>query len=335
MCNLYSVTIGQTQLLSRLTALIALVGGICVLASPTRAQESPSLDPAGIRGVRYMLRDDARTAAITAGADTLLDWYATGLAHPSETVTPAQIRTAFEGNVIRAERRFAQFFIISGALHSVARRADRQIVVQFVEGGLADNQRRALTALGARAGQSDPAQVLGGLTGGRMHAGATAVLPPEHEDAVAGWEPGVKVTLHCRGASNVPLAVLLDNCVPQVAVIAEADRLADAQSDLVLARKPLTVPPTPKRDSSLNPTQRSMELLVTSYALGLVARDCPNAELSEWMRCSNRILDRGQPLGREKAVWRQVARDLVIPELASPGSETPTPPRQTNPATRK
>lgn len=311
-----------------------MLGGIYAAALPANAQEVSSLDPAGVRGVRYMMRDDARTAAIGSGADTLLDWHAAGLARPGETVKPVQVRTAFEGNIIQAERRFAQPFIVSGALHSVARRADRQIVMTFVEGGLADKQRRALADLGARGAQPDPAQVLGGLTGGRMYAGATAVVPPKHEDTMASWEPGAKVTLHCRGASNVPLAVLLDNCVPLAAIIAAADRLADAQSDLVLARKPLTIPPAPKRDKSIDPAQRSTAQLFMTYAYGLMERNCPAIDLTEWMNCATRIIERPQP-GRLVASFRQASRDLGISERDLPRSETPPPPQRTTPGTRR
>lgn len=319
----------------RLALLVAMVGGIYVLVSPAMAQGLPSLDSAGVRGVRYLMRDEARSASTMPGIDGLFDWYASGLARPGELVTPAQVRSAFERHAIQAELRFAKPFIISGALHSVARRSDRQIVVQFLEGGLADSQRRALAGLGARGGQADPAQILGGITGGRMHAGATAVLTPEHADEVAGWELGAKVTLHCGSAVNVPLAVLLNNCLPRATVIAAADRLADAQSDLVLARKPLTVPPTPERDDGRDPAQRSKAFLVMGYGIGLMGRNCSPGNVDQWVACSSRIQKQRQPPGRAEAVWQQVARDLDIPEAAIPRSGTPSAAQRTNPAPRR
>lgn len=322
--------------MTRLAVLITMVGGLTVLASLSKAQEPPPLDPAGVRGMRHMMRDDARTAAIWPDADTLWDWHAAGLTRPSELVTPAQVRTSFEGNIIRAERRFAQPLIINGALHSVARRADRQIVVTFIEGGLADKQRRTLAKLGARGEELDPTQILGGLTGGRIYAGATAVLSPEHEDAIAGWEPGAKVTLHCGSASNVPLAALLNDCVPQATIVAAADRLADAQSDLALAGRPLTVSPTPKRAKSVDAAKKSLEFLFLSYHHGLLARVCLDTDTAIWMNCGN-LISKNVKSKQSDAAIQQTIRDLKS-HFNLPGPVTPqskTLPQRTTPEARR
>ena len=39
--------------------LITMMSGFTMLASLARVQEPPPLDPAGVRGVRYMMREDA------------------------------------------------------------------------------------------------------------------------------------------------------------------------------------------------------------------------------------------------------------------------------------
>lgn len=313
----------------RIAFVIALAASACVMAVSVGATEPPSLHPAGVRGVRYLMRDDARSAAVKAGVETLLNWYEDGLTRPGEMATLTQVRTAFEGNAIRAERQFARSFVVTGTLHSIARRADQQIAVRFVEGGLADSQRRGLSGLGLKGNEIDSSQFLGGITGGRMHAGAIAVLSSEHEDAVASWEPGVMVTLHCSSATNVPLAVLLDNCVPQASVLATADRLADAQSDLAIARRPLTTPPMSKRDDLADPVLRSRFILALGYVTGLAAQGCPDADIATWVKCSQNILNRKPPSAQEIAAWQQAARDLDMPGLAAPPkSQRPAPARR-------
>ena len=67
-----------------------MVGVYIVLASLAAAQEPPQLDPAGVRGIRYLMRDDVRGAATDPDMDTVLNWYAAGLARPGRIVIPAQ-----------------------------------------------------------------------------------------------------------------------------------------------------------------------------------------------------------------------------------------------------
>ena len=297
-----------------------LVGMAVTLASPAVAQDRPTLDAAGVRGVRYLMREDAIRTAVEPRVDTMLDWGAAGVVRPTNVVTATPIRGAYERNAVVAERQFGQPFIVTGTLHSVSRRPDRQIVVQFVEGGAADSHRRAL----AGPGEPDLNSIIGGMTGGLMHAGAVAVLPIKHEDDVADWEPGSKVALHCRGASNVRLAVLLKGCTPQNAVIAEAEKLADEQSALALAGRPVTVPPTPERGDPADPALTTLKMLLYGYTSGLLARDCAEADTLAWLRCAQPKFSRSRPPARAAALTKQIARDLSLPESVA-GAALPRP----------
>lgn len=320
----------------------AAAGLMAALTWPAGAQEPPKLDPAGVRGVRYMIRDDAWSAAIVPRRSTLLEWSAIGIARPNEDVTAAQIRDAFRGNIVQAERRFTQPFIVSGTLRAVSRRRDRQLVVSFVEGGLASEQRRALAELEPPGSRHEGEDFLSGITGGLVYAGATAVLPAVHEDAVAEWQPGHKVTLHCRGASNVPLAVLLNECAPRSAVIAEIERVADTQSDLVLARAPITVPFKEDDGTVIDPARGSRILLLIGYFAGLRGKDCPDATAGVWARCADQKVKQQPKRGQEAAFRQQMkdavtqtARDLDIPEAVIRGAFDAPPPQRPPSGTRK
>jgi hypothetical protein len=211
---------------------------ILISVVPAMGQDkSSSLDPAGVRGVRMLMREDADLFAKGGKNDTLFDWSSVGIERPAETIDVAQMRAAFESNILDAERRFAHPVIVRGTLHSVVRGSDQQIVVRFAEGEATDSQRRALSKLGG----TDPGDVIGGVTGGLMHGGAQADLANGNEDLAASWKPRQKIELLCQGAANTGMALLLKNCVPLAAVVTNAERIADQQAELLLARKPLEV----------------------------------------------------------------------------------------------
>lgn len=296
------------------------------LMSTAVAQEARTLDPAGVQGIRYLMRDDAIAAATRPGADTLFDWQTVGLPLPSEQVTTLQIRNAFEGNAINAERRFGQPFIVKGSLHSVSRRADNKIVVRFNEGGASDGQRRAMAGLPT----PNFNDIVGGMTGGIMHAGAQAILPIDNEDAVANWKPGETVTLHCRKAVNVRLAVLLDFCVAQSIVTEQAEKIADAQSNLILERNPVTVSYKENKDKGEDGAKISKDMLFYGYFLGLFNKNCFKQEASSWGRCIKVPQANQIPASRREALRNQIARDLDIPELLTPARPTPAPPRRSS-----
>lgn len=287
--------------------LFALAATLCALASAAPAQTPqapPSLDPAGVSGVRFVFREDAVAAA--RGGDYVFDWRVMGVAAPKQVVTVAEVRRAFEGNALQAERRFAEPFIVSGALQSASRRADRAIVVGFKEGGVADGMRRAFPGPGL--------PDLGDMTGGLASGGAQAVLPAEYAEVVADWNPGATVALLCASADNVRLAVLLKGCMPQATAIARAERAADVQVELALARRPLTVPVLDSQDSE----RETLILVLTSYGLGLSAKACREAEEKARIACAERRMSRDKRL--TATVLQQTMRDLQIqvPEQKPP-----------------
>src|SRR6476469_4943535 len=97
-----------------LRASVAAVFSAIAVFVTAQAQDRPTLDPAGVRGVRILMREDAVAVASSPNADTLFDWKAVGVIPPKQDVTAAQVRKAFEGNAIQAERRFAEPFMVTG-----------------------------------------------------------------------------------------------------------------------------------------------------------------------------------------------------------------------------
>lgn len=256
------------------------------------------LDPAGVFGVRALMRNEATLAATKPGVDLLLHWPAVGIVVPQHQATAADIRRTFDGNVVAAERRYSQPFIVSGTLHSISRRPDRQLVIRLAEGGVGDRMRRIP---GAEAGPT-----LEDMTLGLAHGGAQAVLAESYADAVAGWNPRQKVSMRCRSASNVRLALLLEDCVPISVVIAEAERLADAQADLAISGKQLTVVPPGEAD----PVKTSEKFLLFSYLTGLAGKRCSKEPVEAWASCALREL---KDKRRSTALMEQAVRDLGIP----------------------
>ncbi|HEY0420880.1 MAG TPA: hypothetical protein VGC80_15295, partial [Acetobacteraceae bacterium] len=125
--------------------LAAALAALAALAITAPAQD---LDPAVVRVVRFIMREEAVMVATHPNVPVIYDWQAVGVVHPKQEVTAAEIRKAFEGNAIQAERRFAEPYIVTGTLHSVSRRADRAIIVSLKEGGPADAMRRAFPSPG-------------------------------------------------------------------------------------------------------------------------------------------------------------------------------------------
>lgn len=284
---------------------------LLVFGSPAMSETSPDLDPVGVRGVRMMLRDDAVMAATGTG-DTALDWARVGIERPAEIITTAQVRAAFEANVVDAERRFARPFVVRGPLHSVVRGRDRQVVARFADGGAADGQRRAFRGLEG----PDPNDVIGGLTAGLMHAGAHAALPNGHEDLVAAWRPGQQVALLCRGAANTRLALLLRACIPVEAAAKAAEEVADRQAELLLTRRALEVVPAQTLRSGSR--DGSETFLLLGYTIGLISRDCRQEATGPWRSCMD-------------VAWRRLPRrerDAAIQKAAQELGLTPPPATQ-------
>lgn len=243
----------------------------------------------------------------------MYDWQQVGVVQPQTVATAADMRRAFEGNALQAERRYAEPFMVSGTLHSASRRADRSIVVGFREGGAADGMRRAMPGVGL--------PEFSDMTGGLATGGAQAVLAADYADTVADWNPGSRITLLCTGASNVRLALLLRGCMPQEAAIARAEQAADAQAELALSRQPLTVSSVKGDDAAVS----SRRLLVMGYALGLASKPCRETNATARIGCGMRRADRDKRL--TNAIMQQTASDLGLPPPQAQPEQPPARPR--------
>jgi hypothetical protein len=277
---------------------------ILISVVPAMGQDkSSNLDPAGVRGMRMFMREDA--VGFAEGADAVFDWSSLAVERSAETIDVAKMRAAFESNILNAERRFAHPVIVRGTLHSVIRGRDQQIVVRFVEGGVAASQRRALSKLG----EPDTSDAIEGLTGGFMYGGAHADLANGNEDLASSWKPGQKIELLCKGAANTRMALLLNNCVPLAAVVANAERVADRQADLLLARKQLEVKTSKERGGITLGPEQADRILALFYFYGLGASSCKQTDVQAWIPCSMKVLKQLKPRERP-ALEQQTTRDL-------------------------
>jgi hypothetical protein len=311
MVNQVSVTQARSYEGFRMLKKLLLASAFSVAAASLAMAEAAP-DPNGMRGVHLLAVGDAK--GFVRGEKTEYDWSNTGLEAPAERTTIQDMRSAFAGNEIAAERRFAKPFVVTGTLDSVARDS-RGILVRFKEGGIADDQRKAFQGFGLGDSRYDPGAVLHGMTGGLMHGGAQAIVPDRDADAVVDWHPGQPVKLHCHGASNEALALLLDGCRPLAVVEADAARVADQQVDLFFGGKPVTV----DLASHANPQATIYTEFVGFYAT--MALLVP----SECMRDTNamaKCFDAKRPIpkvsGDPKERIKQLIRDLHNPLIVLP-----------------
>jgi len=278
-----------------MTLRVPLAAALSALAGvvTAQAQDRPTLDPAGVRGVRILMRQDAVEVATHPNIGALFDWKTVGVVQPKHDVTTAQVREAFEDNAIKAERRFAEPFMVTGTLHSVTRRTDRTIIVRLAEGGPADAQRQLRPDM-------------------REMNAPQAILDADHANTVEQWNVSSKISLLCSKANNVGLAVLLEGCIPKDTAIAKAEQVADKQADLVLARQPLTVPSAQGRAG--DPAEVSLDMLLLGYPLGVAAKGCSEPEDKAWLECGLRKLRNDKRLQADIA--QQIRRDFAwkIPE---------------------
>jgi hypothetical protein len=287
-----------------------------IFMNVARAEEASStLDQAAVRSARMLMRDDAIFFATHPSARTLYDWTTVGIQPPAEDISPEKIRQAFQSNEIAAERRFSKPVIVRGELNSVVRGRDNLIFVRFVGGGLGAEQRRAMSSYGIA--DTDPSKFLSDMSGGMYTGGAQASVSDQYADTVAKWEPGQKIAVRCEEASNVRLALLLEKCVPLDAVIANAEKIADRQSDLLLARQSLEVngrADSDKKNEAKTQSMTKKELndarLVAFYAGGLWLRECQHEDYGSWGKCAQNVQRRTKEL--PFALYERAQKDLGI-----------------------
>ena len=281
---------------------------ILISVVPAMGQDKPSnLDPAGVRGMRMFMREDA--VGFAEGADAVFDWSSLAVERSAETIDVAKMRAAFESNILDAERRFAHPVIVRGTPTSSvilwARSANRGQVRRGRSGWR--SQRRALSKLG----EPDTSDAIEGLTGGFMYGGAHADLSNGNEDLTSSWKPGQKIELLCKGAANTRMALLLNNCVPLATVVANAERVADRQADLLLARKPLEIKTSKERRGITLGPEQADRILALFYFYGLGASSCKQTDVQAWIPCSMKVLKQLKPRERT-ALEQQTTRDLGI-----------------------
>jgi hypothetical protein len=158
-----------------------------------------------------------------------------------------------------------------------------------------------------------------GMSGGLYTGGAQASVSNRYADVLATWEPNQDVKLRCDRAENVPLALLLEGCVPLEAVIADAEKAADRQMDLLLARKDLEIKPGAARGGALGDDALNTDrVLIFSYWIGLCIRECQQDNYNAFVKCTEKVMARDDKLPKKKseanwnALWQRAQKDLNI-----------------------